>query len=157
MTGYGNTRPGASGRGSAPQPAGGPREQRETFQGTPDDLLKRIITDPNSAQEMVKEAERIGAHTAKSLSTSQIRAIFGEVRSIEADWQHNPQRAHRRLILLKPKMDYRAKKESGRGVEDLVKVLKPAVDLVQGNTDNFQRFVEFFESILAYHRAYGGR
>ncbi|MFN3763719.1 MAG: type III-A CRISPR-associated protein Csm2, partial [Anaerolineae bacterium] len=23
--------------------------------------------------------------------------------------------------------------------------------------DNFQRFVEFFEAILAYHKAYGGQ
>ncbi|MBC7317257.1 MAG: type III-A CRISPR-associated protein Csm2, partial [Chloroflexi bacterium] len=35
--------------------------------------------------------------------------------------------------------------------------LKPAVDYVQGKTENFERFVEFFEAILAYHRAYGGR
>jgi len=35
-------------------------------------------------------------------------------------------------------------------------VLSPAVDLVQGDADNFGRFVEFFEAILAYHKAYGG-
>lgn len=168
MTGYGGKQSNSpTNRGPNPQPprSGGPRGSNDpqgeshavSFQPTPQDLLKRIITDPNATEEMVKEAERVGSATARTLSTSQIRAIFGEVRSIEADWQHNPHRAHHRLILLKPKMDYRAKKESGRGVEDLVKVLKPAVDLVQGNTENFQRFVEFFEAILAYHRAYGGR
>lgn len=156
MTRYPGNRAGVQ-RGNRPGPSGGGGQERETFQATPPDLLRKIITDPNAAEDLVKEAERIGERIARTLSTSQIRAIFGEVRSIEGDWQHDPQRAYRRLILLKPKMDYRAKKESGRGVEYLVQVLKPAVDFVQGKTENFERFVEFFEAILAYHRAYGGR
>jgi CRISPR-associated protein Csm2 len=53
-------------------------------------------------------------------------------------------------------MAYRAKRERGKGVEQLVAVLDPAVDLVGNDDDNFRRFVEFFEAILAYHKAYGG-
>jgi len=58
-------------------------------------------------------------------------------------------------------MAYRARKERGKAVEELVSVLRPALDLVtqaSGNKqdENFQRFVEFFEAILAYHKAYGG-
>jgi CRISPR-associated protein Csm2 len=105
----------------------------------------------------VKCAEEIGQALARQLNTSQIRAIFGEVRRIEGDWKIDPKRANRSLILLKPKMAYRAKKERGRGVDDLVSVLSPAIDHVQGNADNFARFVDFFEAILAYHKAYGGR
>ena len=160
MTGYSQNRGMGTSRGTGgnpQQPGGERRGGREFFRPTDRSLLEKIITDPNSTEKMVEEAERVGEAIAKTLSTSQIRAIFSEVRSIEADWQHNPQRAHHRLLLLKPKMDYRAKKESGGGVGDLVKVLKPAVDFVRGDTENFKRFVEFFEAILAYHRAYGDR
>lgn len=117
--------------------------------------LEAIITDPGAAQTLVREAEQLGKKLAKSLSTSQIRAIFGEVRAIEGEMQRDPSKAFRRLQLLKPKMSYRAGREEA--VRDLVKVLDPAVDLVNGEPANFRRFVEFFESILAYHRAYGGK
>ena len=134
--------------------------------------LKALITqsDPDSAKMLVKHAEDLGRRLKNAnLTTSQIRAIFGEVRQIDAQLstidlpEVDQQRALRRLILLKPKMAYRAKRERGRGVEELTEVLDPAIDLVVGGADlkcqkeNFQRFVDFFEAILAYHRAAGGR
>ncbi|GAB4563607.1 MAG: type III-A CRISPR-associated protein Csm2 [Anaerolineae bacterium] len=127
--------------------------------------LQTIITDPNGAQVLVQEADKLGAQLQKQgLTTSQIRALFGEVRQIQAQWSMSEaerQKALRRLILLKPKMAYRAKRE-GRRVEELVSVLSPALDFVINEQDpqkqdgHFQRFVEFFEAILAYHKAYGG-
>lgn len=126
-----------------------------------DPTLVAIIVD-GDAQALVEKAEGLGRELSKPLSTSQIRSLFTEVRQIEAEWQHNPERAHRRLILLKPKMAYRVGKErrnsrEREAIEHLVGVLTPAVDLVQGKEEHFQRFVEFFEAILAYHKAYGGR
>jgi CRISPR-associated protein Csm2 len=120
------------------------------------DELKQIITDPDAAETLVRCAKDIGEGLARQLTTNQIRAIFGEVRKIEGEWKTRPQRANRNLILLKPKMAYRAKKERGRGVDDLVSVLSPAIDHVDGNGEHFTRFVDFFEAILAYHKAGGG-
>ncbi len=128
--------------------------------------FKTIITDPDGAQTMVKTADQVGQDLkSMGLTTNQIRALFGEVRQIQAQWsidEQNRQKALRRLILLKPKMAYRSRKERGRAVQELVDVLNPAVDLVVNEKDdkkqngNFDRFVEFFEAILAYHKAYGG-
>ncbi len=126
--------------------------------------LRTIVTDPNGAETLVRWADSLGKYLKDAeLTTSQIRALFGEVRQIQAEWSIEGRRDHarRRLILLKPKMAYRARKERGKAVEELVSVLRPALDLVtqaSGNKqdENFQRFVEFFEAILAYHKAYGG-
>ncbi len=129
--------------------------------------LRQIITNPDKTQLLVEQADKFG-HALKesNLSTSQIRALFGEVRQIEAMWDMDGEqgkKARQRLTLLKPKMAYRAKKESGRGVGELVAVLEPAVDLVtkepnpDKQTDYFHRFVELFEAILAYHKAAGGK
>ena len=130
--------------------------------------LHIIITDPNGAETLVKQADELGRLLASrevGLTTSQIRSLFGEVRQIQGQWSmggENQQRAARRLILLKPKMAYRARKERGRGVSELVEVLRPALDEVIAEKDSekqnghFKRFVEFFEAILAYHKAYGG-
>lgn len=132
----------------------------------PENDLKKIITDPDGAQILVQQADRFGEQLARDrLTTSQIRALFGEVRQIEALWEMGSEqraRARRRLILLKPKMAYRARKERGAAVRELVDVLSPAVDLVAKESDparqdgHFSRFVEFFEAVLAYHKAYGG-
>lgn len=133
--------------------------------------LKAVITrsDPRSAKMLVDHAKDLGGRLKNAnLTTSQIRAIFGEVRQIDAQLStfdlpvFDQERALRKLILLKPKMAYRARRERGRGVEELTNVLDPAIDLVVGGTDlksqqeRFRRFVEFFEAILAYHKAAGG-
>ena len=127
------------------------------FQAPSNEELKQIITDPGAAELLVTWADRIGGALAEQrLTTSQIRSIFSEVRRIEADWGQDSGRASRNLILLKPKMAYRARKERGKGVEELVSVLSPAVDLVDQNEQNFRNFVDFFEAILAYHKSHGG-
>lgn len=144
-----------------------------SFARPSDQDLKTIITDPDGAQKLVEWANSIGKSLKDmGLTTSQIRALFGEVRQIQAEWSINRQRAFRRLVLLRPKMAYRARKERGKAVEELVAVLDPALEYVikaqprpkdqppgTGNNqdDNFQRFAEFFEAILAYHKAYGGQ
>lgn len=128
--------------------------------------IQTLITDPDGAQTLVQYADRVGKQLKDSgLTTSQIRALFGEVRQIQAQWEMDEQQqalARRRLTLLKPKMAYRARKERGRAVEMLVAELEPALDVVIAEKDRtrqtlyFRHFVEFFEAILAYHKAYGG-
>lgn len=135
-----------------------------------EELKKIILGGPGSTETLVKQADLAGERLANAkLSTSQIRALFGEVRQIEAQWQSGLSngadhgRARSRLLLLKPKMAYRSKKESGAAVGDLVGVLDPAIDLIvtgaerTEETERFRRFVDLFEAILAYHRFHGGK
>jgi len=147
--------------------------RREQYESGPNEAdLVRIITDPNSAELLVREADNLGQNLKQAgLATNQIRALFGEVRQIQGEWTVEGRRTYalRKLILLKPKMAYRARRERGRAVRMLVEVLEPAVNIVtqapsketaagssNNQDDNFQRFVDFFEAILAYHKSYGG-
>jgi CRISPR-associated protein Csm2 len=128
--------------------------------------LEQIILFGN-AEKMVASAMKVGKAGVdkpkeKRLSTSQIRAIFGEVRMLEGQMSipDQKEKAFHRLYLLKPKLAYRARKEKSEGVDDLVKVLDPAIDLVfkeeAKREERFTHFIEFFEAILAYHKAFGG-
>jgi CRISPR-associated protein Csm2 len=54
-------------------------------------------------------------------------------------------------------MAYQARRERGRGVEELSNVLTPAMRLVGKDHNRFRNFVDFFEAILAYHKAEGGQ
>lgn len=141
---------------------------KQAFPNLSEDILKKIISDRDSAKTLVESAKTIGEALAQQgLTTSQIRAIFGEVRRIEGMWKIKDQAplASRSLHLLIPKMEYRARKErnnkGGLGVENLVAILVPTVSFVnesnvEKSEQNFTRFVEFFEAILAYHKAFGG-
>ena len=126
--------------------------------------LHAIIVEGN-AKTTVEEAEALGKDLARQLSTNQIRNIFGTVRRIEMNWPAEPKdkadhqravQAQRELLLLKPKMAYQAKRERGQGVRMLTDVLTQAIDLVGDDRTKFQYFVDFFEAILAYHKAHGG-
>jgi CRISPR-associated protein Csm2 len=138
------------------------------FQPPSVDLIQQIITQDNAVEIMITEAARIGlALQRANLTTSQVRIFFGTIRQIEANLQAQStaqqldERSNRRLILLIPRLAYQAKRNEesrkGVGVSELQKVLEPAIKAVQGRTDNFRRLVEFFEAILAYHKAAGGK
>ena len=122
---------------------------------------KAIIVDGDAAL-LTERAESIGRSLARNLTTSQIRNVFGTVRQIEMNWglratERQQRQAARQLVLLKPKLAYQARRERGKGVQELADVLTPAIDLVGEDRDRFQNFVDFFEAILAYHTAAGAR
>jgi CRISPR-associated protein Csm2 len=125
------------------------------------DTLETIITDPDGTPTLVEWAEKLGT-ILKSLrlTTNQIRNIFGTVRQIEMSWtakatEDERRDAARRLLLLKPRLAYQAERE--KPVKRLQSVLSAAIDHVGPDRENFQRLVDFFEAILAYHTAAGGQ
>lgn len=124
--------------------------------------IRLIIGDPNSTATLVSFADSLGKRLVdEGLKANQIRAIFDEVRQIESLWSQDEQeQALRKVHLLKPKLAYRAAR-SKEGVPTLNGVLTPAIDSVVEDPatakEKFQRFAEFFEAIIAYHKAHGGR
>lgn len=128
---------------------------------------RRIIVD-GDVSILVDTAKTVGSSLERQLTTSQIRNIFGEVRRIQMNWppdsakeEAKADEAFRSVVLLQPKLAYQAKRERGRGVEELQMVLDPCIDEIRKAPKEkrqlyFSRFVDFFEAILAYHKAAGG-
>lgn len=122
---------------------------------------------------LVQVAERVGRDLARpggnprspdALATSQIRSVFGKVRELDmhvrtaaASVTELDQETYRELQLLRPKLAYQAARTNGKGVQWLKETLEPAILLVERDRERFQHFVDFFEAILAYHKAYGGQ
>ncbi len=121
-----------------------------------DDQIRTIITQ-DQPKLLVDQAEQIGRALSGTLTKSQIRNIFGTVRQIQMNWTGEAQKAasYRQLLMLKPKINYQAART--REVEPLADVLDKAIDYVEDNQVRFGRFVDFFEAILAYHTAEGGK
>lgn len=145
------------GRSSNPQAVGVKRISSEN--------LQRIMTESSeeAMKLLVQEADRLGKELGRNgLTTSQIRNIFGEVRSIEQEVLPTDQQlsldVQRRLLMLKPKMAYQVGRFSNnQALQELVETLSDAIGLIGNDKNRFQTFVNLFEAILAYHRRYGGK
>jgi len=133
--------------------------------------LRRIICEPLAGDLLVKVANEIGDQLSKTLKASQIRAIFDEAQRIGALFRIGKfEEAVRRAYLLDPKIAYRAKrvterdKKAGGAAELIAEVLVKALRIVLEKKDDrdevrarYLRFLEFFEAIVAYHKAHGGK
>lgn len=114
----------------------------------PEEIRRAIAGDPEA---LVNAAMRIGRNLAEmKLSTSQIRNIFGEVKRMQMKG-FDPYK----FQLLRPRLAYAAGRHGG-AVKELKDVLEVAMSEVRGE-EEFRRFADFFEAILAYHREAGGR
>lgn len=132
------------GRGQSQQP----RAQDERLS---QQQVQQIIRQGGKA--LVDAAEKLGPRLKNGgLTTSQIRNVYGTVKQMEM----RPFDANE-FILLKPKLAYAAARANTNGARELKDVLTWAIDEVGTDETKFARFVDFFEAILAYHKAAGGR
>jgi CRISPR-associated protein Csm2 len=95
-----------------------------------------------------------------SVTTSQLRNIFSEVKRIEvrldvpdSGWQSD-------LIMLRPKIAYNTARTLQRTRNSRMKELREVLEKALGEVkteEDFLRFSKFFEGIIAYHKVYGGK
>ena len=83
------------------------------------------------------------------IKTTQIRKFLDAVRRIQAKFDSD------QVILLRPKLAYLVGRE--KKLKPLMAVLDPAIMSAYKDRDSFQKLVYFIESIVAYHRFYGGK
>ena len=104
-------------------------------------------------ESLVQKAQALGEKLAiLELKTTQIRKIYSAVKKIErSGFDQN------KLVMLKPKLAYAAARN------DQVTLLKEAltqaidhINQVEDKKEKFENFINFFEAILAYHKAAGG-
>lgn len=112
-----------------------------------------------------KTDERSFAPGPNAMTTSQLRNIFSEIKRIQAqldasmdesqeDWQNA-------FTMLRPKLAYSTARVLSQKRDNRIKafrtVLETAHSCVDNNPENFRRFSQFVEGIIAYHKVYGGK
>jgi len=124
---------------------------------------------------LVAAAQKIGEEAAQSrVTSSQIRGVFASVRQIQVNWREvkgtdaaaqegevRAKESYRKAMLLKPQIRYAAARNRD-SLSPLDDYLVAALDQIQGGDWNLRRryflnFVDFFEAIVAYHKASGGK
>jgi CRISPR-associated protein Csm2 len=131
-----------------------------------DEISKLKMLKDLSIKSMADEngyADKI-AHTLRNMKTAQLRRFFGAIKSIERTIEDEKSEkawdeVEAEFYLLKPKIAY----AKGRKLipEEFYQVLKVSLNKInigsnEDKIENFKIFVKFLESIVAYHKFYGG-
>lgn len=134
-------------------------------------VIKSFIVN-DDPKTLIETADAYGKWLASrdvSLTTSQLRNLFGAVRQIHMGWPNDPAGSYRQAVLLIPKFHYQAQRtfeKGGRGklgLRELEKALVPALEAAIDPSDEetrkerFSRATEYFEALVAYHKKHGGK
>jgi CRISPR-associated protein Csm2 len=120
-----------------------------------DELKDGLKTYP--IRDLVKHAEEFGPYLRQQrLETNQIRKFLDAVNRLKADLAEKEDfsKVETEVVLLKPKLAYAAARQ--KAAKPLSKVMSAAIDKVHSGED-FERLVQLIESIIAYHKAEGGK
>jgi len=115
-------------------------------------------------RQLVTQAKQLGQYLAdQGLKTNQIRKFLDAVNRLKVKLSQDEQEKFTTIkdevVLLKPKLAYAAARQQTRHkspVQPLADVIAVAIDHVD-DTPDFDRLVQLIESIIAYHKAAGGR
>lgn len=157
------------------QNSSGERRQINTQANTgqeSDDIVIRMVNKIDitvglkdyKIRDLVEDTEELGKKLARDLKTTQIRKFLDAVNRLKAQPDRDKnftEKIKPELDLLRPKLAYAAARQR-RGdrdpgpVEPLRKVLEAAIKKVD-KPEDFTRLVQLIESIIAYHKAEGGK
>jgi CRISPR type III-A-associated protein Csm2 len=114
-------------------------------------LLKRALVDGDT-QLLLEMAEYLGQVLAADgrASTSQLRDIVNALRSLNSRFRWDD------VLLLKPKLHYRAARRASQGFGLLCAVLIEGIDMVAGDRRRFARLFELAKAVTAYAYALEG-
>lgn len=105
-------------------------------------------------KDTVVFADKFGKYIADNgLTTSQIRAAFGEMRRIQMNGYESLKTD---FILLKPKLAYAVKRHKKEGLTKYFDFFSIGYEVVDSET-HFNNFMQLMEAVLAYHKFHGGK
>jgi CRISPR-associated protein Csm2 len=108
-------------------------------------------------RDLVNHAKDFGPYLKQQrLETNQVRKFLDAVNRLKTELAEKGEFSaiETEVVLLQPKLAYAAAKQ--RAAKPLSDVISVAIDKVHSKED-FERLVQFIESIIAYHKAEGGK
>lgn len=127
----------------------------------PKDIIKQIDELTNlkdyPIRKLVNHAEKFGSFLkSERLETNQVRKFLDAINQLKTELAKDNDftKIETGVVLLKPKLAYAAARQ--KAAKPLSQVMSKAIDKVK-TTQDFERLVQFIESIIAYHKAAGGK
>lgn len=128
------------------------------------------VTDEGVTKETVEWAKSFGQFLSSSqkktkpMTTGQLRRFFGEVKRIDSNVLKNKNA----IPMLKPILAYAVGRDKNNGgynrtlIKEFEQEISKAIDAIRIDDDDhlksdYKNFVKILESIVAYHKYYGGQ
>jgi len=125
----------------------------------------------NSVRDMAvitaENLDSLANHYGKSFSqikTNQIRNVFASIQDIRTKLRTKgevTEEIHREIVLLKPKVAYiKGRNAQKPEFTTFYDMMRHSVDTTVSSGDKYEatwNFIRLVESIVAYHRFYGGK
>lgn len=108
-------------------------------------------------RNLVNHAKDFGPYLkTQRLETNQVRKFLDAVNRLKAELAEKGEFSaiETEVVLLQPKLAYAAARQ--KAAKPLRDVMSDAINKVHSKED-FERLVQFLESIIAYHKAEGGK
>jgi len=125
--------------------------------------LKVIYNNEKTLNNLIDYIDKFAKELHSDVKTTQIRKFYDKLRSLELKLEKSKLSNQKKeelneqvrigVLSLKPLLAYAVGRNQKLG--GLVDVLNAAIDKVE-DYDDFKKFVEFFQTIVAYHKYYGG-
>ena len=140
-------------------------QSRQSQTNSSDDIVKEMEKRIKSfktglreyqIKEMVNDTQRLGKILATKLKTNQVRKFLDAVNRLKAqpEKEKDFEEIKSGVQLLRPQLAYAAARQ--KGAVDLQLVMEAAINQIN-EAEDFTRFVQLTESIIAYHKAAGGK
>ena len=105
-------------------------------------------------------ADKLALRLKGRMKTTQLRRFFSAIKEIDTDLKEKSwEEIEAKFYLLKPKLAYaKGRKLIPEEFHEVVKISMNKIDIGETNEkiENYKRFVQFLESIVAYHKFHGG-
>ncbi|MEO0239573.1 MAG: type III-A CRISPR-associated protein Csm2 [candidate division WOR-3 bacterium] len=126
--------------------------------------LKELYNNAETLKDLLKRIDKFAEELKGSgVKTTQIRKFYDKLRSLELKLEKSKLSSQKKeelneqvrigVLSLKPLLAYAVGRNDK--LKGLVEVLNVAIDKVR-DYDDFKKFVEFFQTIVAYHKYHGG-
>jgi len=160
--GYRKGKQGKGGRNRRNSPSPSPPPEFQSIKGEIESLERFGDLKP---EKLVGYAEKIGRLLKDgSITTTKLRKFLEAVNSGLSAYRDRPSDFRNdRAVFLKPQLAYAVGREKGRSescLRGFSEVLFASIDRVGNGEDGFrdyERFVDFFQAVVAYHRYHGGK
>jgi len=126
----------------------------------PNTRLKKEWIQEATVDDTVEWAKSFGKFLVEKkgnkdpLTTSQIRKFFGELKRIQAA----PAKNQEDIPLLKAKLAYAVGRHKNSKIKEFHEELEKGINFIRPNNEkDLFRFINIVESIVAYHKFYGGK
>lgn len=123
-----------------------------------EDFATYILSEKSDANEYITKIKHYTETLLKSVTTSQLRNIFSQVKRLD---KSDKSEKFRELYFLRPKIAYTAgrvdggKKEGEDHFSEFAFLLDSTIQKIDTDA-KLKEFISFFEAIIAYHKYFGG-